>query len=265
MSRKNTVKVISNTIVAETLRIPKWFASFLMRVLFIHKINKRCSKIEFGNNPKKLLEGYFKEQQISFNFKGLENIPKNGPFIMISNHPYGFLDGLIILNLMLDYFPSVKVTANFLLKNIPLFGNYAIAVNPFEKMGKKNMGGYSKVMQHLQTKSPVVMFPAGMVSTNYDGLNKPVRDKEWRNSSKNLIINAGVPVIPVYFKGGNSRFFHLMGKIHPILRTILIPYEFIKIKKQVIECHIGNKLDQNMFKKRVDPQKMYDDFAEKFS
>jgi putative hemolysin len=258
---KEKSQIISSRVVSKTLRIPKWISIILMRILFVSKINRRCRKIKHNNIPLKLLEGYFSQQNIKLKFSGLENIPKKGAFIMISNHPYGFLDGLIMLKLLSKEFSKVKITANFLLKKIPLFSKYAIAVNPFDNIGKKAMGGTQQVMNNLNEDNPVVLFPAGMVSTNYDGYYKQVRDKEWKDSSKRLIADANVPVFPVYFPGKNSWLFHLMGKIHPILRTMLIPYEFVKVKNTTVSCFIGKELDKELMNKGYDPEKMYLDFT----
>ena len=219
-----------------------------MRLLSISKINRRCRALKHGNNPLNLLNGYFSQQNIKVDFKGLDNIPSKGPFLIVSNHPFGFLDGLILLRLLLKRFPKVKITANFLLKKIETFSEYAIAVNPFEKIGKKSMGGTQKVKDHLNANHPVVLFPAGLVSTTHDGLSKPARDIEWGSSTKNLILNAGVSVIPIFFEGQNSKLFHLAGKIHPVLRTILIPSEFAKIKNRTISCHIGLPFDEELVK-----------------
>ena len=70
------------------------------------------------------------------NIQGVENIPSSGRFILIANHPYGFLDGLALLKMIIPIYPKVKITANFLLRNIPIFKPYTIPVNPFSEEKK---------------------------------------------------------------------------------------------------------------------------------
>ena len=77
---------------------------------------------------------------------------------------------------------------------------------------------------HLRDGHPLGVFPAGEVSTKYPG-NKKIADKTWQDSAMKIIRVSKVHVIPMFFVGQNSTMFHLLGKIHPVLRSARIPSE----------------------------------------
>ena len=231
-----------------------------MSIFGLSRINKRCHNINY-ESAQELLDNYFKKYNIALNVQGIENIPTSGRFILIANHPYGFLDGLAILKMIIPRYPKVKITANFLLRNIPIFKPYTIPVNPFSE--DKKMGGKEKVISCLSRNEPIIIFPAGEISTRHDGLHKPSRDKEWGSAIKNLLNSVEAPVVPIYFEGENSFFFHFMGKIKARIRTFLIPIEFLKIKNRTINLHVGQHLFKDIEKSLVDPQLVYNDFVRK--
>ena len=231
-----------------------------MSIFGLSRINKRCHNINYVS-AQELLDNYFKKYNITLNIQGIENIPTSGRFILIANHPYGFLDGLAILKMIIPIYPKVKITANFLLRNIPIFNPYTIPVNPFSE--DKKMGGKEKVISCLSRNEPIIIFPAGEISTRHDGLHKPSRDKEWGSAIKNLLKSVDAPVVPIYFEGENSFFFHFMGKIKARIRTFLIPIEFLKIKNRTINLHVGQHLFKDIEKSSVDPQLVYNDFVRK--
>ena len=84
----------------------------IMSIFGLSRINKRCQNIAF-TSAQELLDNYFKKYNISLNIQGVENIPSSGRFILIANHPYGFLDGLALLKMIIPIYPKVKITANF--------------------------------------------------------------------------------------------------------------------------------------------------------
>ncbi|MCY0964107.1 lysophospholipid acyltransferase family protein [Parathalassolituus penaei] len=177
--------------------------------------------------------------RIEFDEKALRAaIPVEGPFITVSNHPFGFLDGVTLLLAIGRIRPDFRVVANFLLSYFAPISDLFITVNPFESRGPKGMGGMRKSLAQLNAGYGLGLFPAGEVSTRYKG-QSTITDKEWSISSMRLIRKASVPVVPVYFDGHNSRSFHLLGKLHPSLRTLRIPAEFLKKRNSVIRLGVG--------------------------
>jgi len=173
----------------------------------------------------------------------LKRIPKTGPFITVSNHPFGGIDGVILIKLLAERRPDFKVMANFLLERIKPFREHFISVNPFEnaKQVKSNVSGLRAAMSHLAEGKPMGVFPAGEVSS-YKLQTGNVTDRRWQESAIKVIKRAEVPVIPIYFKGSNSFLFHLLGMLHPVLRTAKLPSEVMAKRNKQVVVRIGHAI-----------------------
>ncbi|MFZ6052114.1 lysophospholipid acyltransferase family protein [Halocola ammonii] len=181
--------------------------------------------------------------EVEINEKDLENIPKEGSFISVSNHPFGALDGLVLLKALKGVRPDYKVMANFLLQHVEPIKDHFIAVNPFEnhKSRFNSVSGLKQAKSHLAEGKPLGIFPAGEVSA-YNLESRMIADRQWQTSALKLVSNAEVPVLPVYFDGSNSYIFHLLGMIHPQLRTMILPSELMKKKGKKIRLRIGKPI-----------------------
>jgi putative hemolysin len=180
----------------------------------------------------------------------LKNIPLAGPFIVISNHPYGFLDGLIMIRIFSERFPGFKTLSNYILTLFNPIKDYFIEVDPFTSGHQQNVRGLKQAIDHVKAGNPLGIFPAGEVATYY-GNKSYVDDKEWGTGSIRFIEKAGVPVIPMYFHGQNSKVFHLKGRINPFLRTISLPSEFLKKKGEEVFFRIGAPIKPDEFIKNT--------------
>lgn len=225
---------------------------FLMLLLKFNKINKVFSKVH-GEDGMSFINALLKELEIHYELtdEELERIPEKGPFVTVSNHPYGGIDGLLLLNAISGRRPEYKIFTEFLLKRIDPIKDRVIPVNPFERGvdNKTALNGLNEAMSHLKGGSPLGLFPAAGVSI-YNDEWTDVTDPQWQISVIRFIRNAGVPVVPVYFQGTNSKIFHLLGMIHPVLRNIKLPSELFNKKNKVIKIRIGHPIsvkDQNEF------------------
>lgn len=231
---------------AANLNIPgrMIIAGLLMRILSINKINKLYTS-SFSKNPLKLITSALEHLNITYDLpsEDIENIPASGPCIIVSNHPYGGVDALILMKLLFTRRPDFKAMANFLLQKITPFKDYVLPVNPFEtkKDIKTSYSGLKEGLNHIRNGHCVMIFPAGEVSTMQGDTNN-IMDREWQIAAIKFIKKAAVPIVPVYFYGNNSVWFHLLGRIHPILRTAKLPSELLNKKKSKIKLRIGKPL-----------------------
>lgn len=173
----------------------------------------------------------------------LRNIPASGPFITISNHPFGGIDGLLLIKLISAIRPDYKVVPNFLLRRMEPVKDHIFSGNPFERSsdGPTRSGLLNEIAAHLQKGRGLGIFPAGEVSGFNPDANG-ISDRQWQYTAISMIRKAGVPVIPIYFRGSNSRFFHILGRIHRRLQTVRLPSELFKQKKRVIRIRIGSPI-----------------------
>ena len=215
----------------------------LLRILRISAINKI-----YDNNKNKtdldFLNGVLDDCNINFEIpdEDLKRIPKEGPFITISNHPLGGIDGVLLLKLLVEKRTDYKIIANFLLHRVAPLKPYVMPVNPFEdrKDVKSSLTGIKNALLHLREGKPLGIFPAGEVSTYKDG--KLNVDKPWEEGAVKLIKKANVPVIPIYFHAKNSRFFYFLAKISDTLRTAKLPSEVVSQRGKIIKVRIGKPI-----------------------
>ncbi len=226
-------------------------AKLVMYIMRLDKINKLYSDV-YDENREAFLDHLIEALGVTIevNEEDLQKIPREGGFITISNHPFGGLDGIILIKILSKIRPEYKVMANFLLKKIEPIKDCFLGVNPFEsRKDVSSTGGLKEALRHLSEGKPLGLFPAGEVSA-YKADSNSIEDREWSASVLKLIRKANVPVIPVYFKGSNSMLFQLLGLIHPMLRTVKLPSELLNKKNRVIKLRIGSPIStevQNSF------------------
>ncbi len=215
----------------------------LMKVLKISTMNKIYDRNKHLNDLE-FINALLDEFEIRFEIpeEDLKRIPKTGPFITISNHPLGGIDGILLLKLLVENRPDFKIIANFLLHRIEPLKPYVMPVNPFEshKDVKSSFMGFKNALQHLKDGNSLGIFPAGEVSTYRDG--KLLVDKPWEVAAMKLVKKAEVPVVPIYFHAKNSKLFYRLAKLNDTLRTAKLPSELLTQKERVIKVRIGNPI-----------------------
>ena len=176
----------------------------------------------------------------------LDRIPQEGGFITVSNHHYGSLDGMILSAVVGARRPDYKILTTFFLSMIPSLKDSFIPVDNFSSGGARSISGIRAALGHIADQHPLGLFPAGEVATWQKGKNKTslregkvVEDIPWAENIVKLVKKSGFPVIPIYFEGGNSKSFHILGRIHPRLRTARLIHEVFNKPGTVIRVRIG--------------------------
>ena len=159
-------------------------------------------------------------------------IPAEGGFITISNHPFGGVDGLILMAEVCALRPDFKTLSTYFMSLIPSLRDSFISVDNFSSGGARSIQGIKAAIAHLSEGHPLGLFPAGEVSTWQHGANRTstcskrvTEDIPWASNVLKLARKTGFPIIPVYFDGENSKMFHILGQIHPRLRTVRLVKE----------------------------------------
>ncbi|HEX2935381.1 MAG TPA: lysophospholipid acyltransferase family protein [Bacteroidales bacterium] len=246
-----TSKEIAQTSFLKNIK-GNYIARMIMSVFKIGDINTIYAR-NYQKPAGDFLKSVLNDLHVSYEVSETDivKVPPKGPFIIVANHPYGGLEGIILLHALLKIRSDIKIMGNYLLQRIAPIKDYIIPVNPFEEASAThgNIAGLKACFEHLQHNNGLVIFPAGEVSTfQYD--TKEISDRKWKKNIMKLIAKAKVPVVPVFFHGTNSAMFHWLGIIHPLLRTAKIPSELLNKQNKKIKLRIGKPIsvaEQELF------------------
>ena len=170
----------------------------------------------------------------------LQKIPPKGPLVVVANHPFGALEGVILGAVLLKVRPDLKILGNYLLKNIIGIRDTIISVDPFVsgQSTASNLKGLKEAIRWVKGGGVLATFPAGEVSSLKLGQGRVI-DPVWSSHIGGIIRRTQATALPVYFPGRNGAVFQFLGLLHPKLRTALLPRELINKKNKRIELHIG--------------------------
>ena len=227
-------------------------ASFcLMRILGLHRLNEIHRKVDGKKGPA-FSEAVLQEMDIRLDIPAeqLNLIPQTGGFFTISNHHFGAIDGLILSQVFGSRRPDYKILTTFILSLIPGLKDTFLPVNNFGGApSARSINGLRMTLEHIGQGRPLGLFPAGEVATWQKRSRRTsmsghfvTEDIPWADNIIRLIRDAKLPVIPVYFEGTNSLLFHLMGKIHPKLRTVRLLHELVNKRGRVVSVRIGRPI-----------------------
>ncbi len=190
-------------------------------------------------------EGLLRDLDITLridNEQVLDNLPE-GAFITISNHPFGALDGISLINIVAKRRPQFKVMVNMVLNYISAMRPNFIAVDAYQSSDPKkkavSMNGIKAAIMQVRKGEPIGFFPAGAVSK----ITKwRLQDREWQDNIIRLIMQLKVPVVPIFFHGRNSAMSHILGLIDWRLRTMRLPTEVFRKKGKTLHISIGDPI-----------------------
>ncbi len=177
--------------------------------------------------------------------QGLTRIPREGGLIIVANHPFGAIEGVIMAAMLRGLRDDVKILANGLLQRIPEISDLFIGVDVLNGAGAthRNMSPMKEAMRWVDRGGVLVVFPAGEVA-HLDLRRRTVADPVWHSSIGRIVRRSNVPVLPVFFEGRNGAMFQLAGLLHPRLRTALLPREMINKGGQTLVVRVGDVISK---------------------
>jgi putative hemolysin len=175
----------------------------------------------------------------------LAKVPKEGPVVVVANHPFGGIEGVMLLVLLRKIRPDVKAMANYMLGTIPEMRDDFIFVDPFGSKNaiKTNLKPIKESLSWLKEGHLLIVFPSGEVSS-FDTKSLRIRDPAWSPTVAAFTRKSNACVVPMYIPGRNTIFFYLMGLLHPRFRTMLLAHQFANKRGRVLKIRIGSPLSQ---------------------
>ena len=221
----------------------------LMQWLNVDRVNELYDSLSTLKGPDfasaALMElGVRYELLCSFN---LQTLPE-GPFIVIANHPYGSLDGVMLVDIFGHLRPDFKIMVNGFLSRVDSLDENFIKVTP-KLTGRcaptnESLQGVRAAMEHVRQGHPIGICPSGAVSdlSLKDGC---IRDREWQEPVIRLIKKLRVPIVPVHFLDRNSDFYYLLGLIDWRIRLLRLPSEVFNKSGRPARIAVGNVIPVN--------------------
>ena len=220
----------------------------VMRLLAVDKVNAlydRHAHLSGADFARNVLEDLEVDYEVFVDthevLAQLDELGEDTPFITISNHPYGHIDGLILA----DYFghrSNYKMMVNQFLNRIEALAPSLIPVTPtgVERTvaTTESIMGVRRALAHLRSGGALGLLPAGAISdlSLRDGC---VRDREWQPAIIAFMAKAKVPILPVHFLDRNSSLFYLLGLINWRVRLLRLPAEVFNKAHRPVRLMVG--------------------------
>jgi len=195
----------------------------------------------------------------------LDNIPRTGPLVVVANHPYGILDGLIMGHILSALRGDFRVIAHQVFRKAEDLRQVILPISFDETTAatRQNLATRKAALAYLDGGGAIGVFPGGTVATAPRLFGQPM-DPVWRNFTARMIARSHATVIPIFFDGQNSRLFQLASHLHSNLRMALLIKEFRKRVDQPVRIAIGDPIEHHEIAPRAnDPKRMMDFLRER--
>ncbi|MDD5705201.1 MAG: GNAT family N-acetyltransferase [Kiritimatiellae bacterium] len=223
---------LTRGIIEKSLRFP------VLNSIYQQTQDQRDGSISFARRA-------LRAMNVTWQVHGSEEcpIPADGPVMVVANHPYGGIEGILLLALLEPFRPDVKVMANYLLARMPETRSSFIFVDPFgsARSARANIRPLKEALGWLKQGHLLGIFPAGEVSS-VDLKSGKVRDPAWSPSVAAMVRRTQASVVPVFFAGHNGPLFNLAGLLHPRLRTLMLPQQLVNKRNHEIRVQIGQAI-----------------------
>ena len=173
----------------------------------------------------------------------LAKIPATGPVVLLANHPFGIVDGLIFGKIIAARRERFAILVNDVLCREPQLQPYLLPID-FQETPEAlatNLATRQAALEQLAGGQAIGIFPGGGIATAWPPWGKPA-ELPWKRFTTKLIRQSQATVIPIYFEGQNSFWFHLASRISLSLRLSLLLWEARRLMGRTVTVHIGDPI-----------------------
>jgi putative hemolysin len=232
--------------------IPGFLINYLKRIVHQDELNNFLRSSGHLENAE-LIGAGLRYLEIRYNVYGKENIPADGRYIFVSNHPLGGLDGLVFIYELSKYFPVIKFPVNDILTNIENLNGIFLPVN---KHGSQDREAARRIDDAYASDCQILYFPAGLCSRKRKG---EIRDLTWQKNFVTKAIHHKRDIIPAYFSGRNSDFFYNLSRFRKFagikanIEMLYLADEMFRQKDKIINLIFGKKIPWQTFDRSKSP------------
>lgn len=233
--------------------VPRFLISYLKKIIHQDEVNQFLEANK-DNYDMDFINEFMRFFNNSFEVHGLENLPKEGRFTFVSNHPLGAQDGLGLAYILGPvYEGKIKFLVNDLLMYLKNISSFWVPIN---KTGGQARNFPQQVNAAFNSDNHVVMFPAGLCSRKRKGV---IRDLEWKKTFITKSVQTQRDVVPIHFEGENSAFFYRLANINRMLgikfniAMLYLSDEMFKNTNKQFKVTIGKPIPWQTFDKSKTP------------
>jgi len=190
----------------------------------------------------------------------LANIPREGPLILIANHPYGILDGLMMGHILAQVRGDFRILAHRVFRKARDIERVILPISFDETKDamRQNLETRKTALEYLGAGGAIGIFPGGTVSTAAKPFSHPM-DPGWRGFTARMVGKSRATVVPVFFDGHTSRLFQIASHLHSTLRMGLLIKEFRKRVDTPVRVVVGEPIGRDILDPMAkDSRKMMD-------
>lgn len=194
----------------------------------------------------------------------LANIPRDGPLILIANHPYGILDGLMMGHILSQTRGDFRILAHRVFRKAEDLNRIILPISFDEtkEAVKQNLQTRRDALTYLEDDGAIGIFPGGTVSTSAKLFSQPM-DPGWRGFTARMVGKSNATVVPVFFEGHTSRLFQIASHLHNTLRMGLLIKEFKKRVDTPVRVVVGDPIGRDILDPMAKDSKVMMDFLRK--
>lgn len=176
----------------------------------------------------------------------LANIPREGPLVLIANHPYGILDGLMMGHILSQTRGDFRILAHQVFRKAEDLNRIILPISFDETKEAMQLNLQTRKVAHsyLAEGGAIGIFPGGTVSTAVKPFAQPL-DPGWRSFTARLVAKSNATVVPVFFDGHTSRLFQIASHLHYTLRMGLLIKEFGKRVDTSVRVVVGDPISND--------------------
>lgn len=244
----NLESVITNKAPKVRKKLPTFVIRMMERLICQKEMNDILTRLGH-NDGAAFAKAMSEDMKVTYTVQGMENLDKQGHYMLVSNHPLGAFDGISYIAVFGDFFPKIKVIVNDLLMYIEPLRSVFLPVNTMGRQKRADMEGVQRAYNDPDTQ--LISFPAGFCSRYIDG---KIQDIEWKKSVIKQSVEAKRDIVPMYFDGRNSTPFYALEWIRRKLGMkfniglILLPRQMMKTARgKHFKIYIGKPIPYQHF------------------
>lgn len=213
-------------------KLPDWLVLWAEKKLGLHALNVAHAHIEDdweAGSTDNFFKLACKHLSLNYDLTGLENIPKEGPCVIVSNHPHGMSDGLMFGDIAMKVRSDIRIVVNEFLQCVRGMVPYEIMVDVYggEAAKRANMAGMREILRWLKGGHCILVFPSGSAAT-YSHRDRRVIDDPWQTNIASLIRKTGATVVPMHISGRTGIFFQILSIINKGVRANFLAREILR-------------------------------------